>query len=88
MTSSSVQFYAQRPERLAPDLKLNSLAELATALRTPSVALRGRAVSFLEKRDRARAHLPSLLLTGVHDEHDGDVLGEDDWRGLVFMLTP
>jgi hypothetical protein len=27
------------------------------------------------------------LLTGVHDEHDGGVLGEDDWRGLVFMLT-
>lgn len=65
MTSSSVQLHAQRPERLAPDLKLNSLAELATALRTPSVALRGRAVSFLEIRGRSRFRLS--LSTVVND---------------------
>jgi hypothetical protein len=28
------------------------------------------------------------LLTGVQDEHDGGIVGEDDWRRLVFMLTP
>ena len=26
-------------------------------------------------------------LTGVHDEHDGDIRGEDDRRRLVFTLT-
>jgi hypothetical protein len=29
-----------------------------------------------------------MVLTGVQDEHDGGVVGEDDWRGLVFTLTP
>jgi hypothetical protein len=31
---------------------------------------------------------PPGVLTGVQDEHDGGVVGEDDWRGLVFTLTP
>jgi len=27
------------------------------------------------------------VLTGIQGEHDGGVLGEDDWRDLVFMVT-
>jgi hypothetical protein len=35
-----------------------------------------------------RTPQPARLLTGVQDEHDGGVVGEDDWRGLAFTLTP